>query len=94
MFFQTGLSVLSRRCVCSTAHMSMWLYMCMLVSMTFLSVSVMFLSSFCALYFRKIVCYLLGRSSYAAFVPQEFLSLCAFWLLYILIALLRMDVAW
>jgi hypothetical protein len=47
----------------------------------FLSVSVMFLSSFCVLSFRTIVCYLLGRSSYAAFVPQEFLGLFAFWLL-------------
>ena len=82
MFFQKGLSVLSKRCVCSTAHVFMWLYMCLLVSMMFLSVFVMFLSSFCVLSFRTIVCYLLGRSSYAAFLPQEFLGLlCPFWLL-------------
>ena len=77
MFFQKGLSVLSKRCVCSTAHVFMWL----LVSMMFLSVFVMFLSSFCVLSFRTIVCYLLGRLIYAAFVSQQYLGLCPFWLL-------------
>ena len=81
MFFQKGFSVLSKRCVCSTAHVFMWLYMCLLVSMMFLSVFVMFLSSFCVLSFRTIVCYLLGRLIYAAYVPQQYLGLCPFWLL-------------
>ena len=81
MFFQKGLSVLSKRCVCSTAHVFMWLYMCLLVSMMFLSVFVTFLSSFCVLSFRTIMCYLLGRLIYAAFVSQQYLGLCPFWLL-------------
>ena len=53
--------------------MCVYAFMCLLVSM-------MFLSSFWVLSFRMVVCYFFGWSSYSTFVPQ-FLGLWAFWLL-------------
>ena len=53
--------------------MCVYAFMCLLVSM-------MFLSSFWVLSFRMVVCYFFGWSSYSTCVPQ-FLGLWAFWLL-------------
>ena len=53
--------------------MCVYAFMCLLVSM-------MFLSSLWVLSFRMVVCYFFGWSSYSTFVPQ-FLDLWAFWLL-------------
>ena len=86
---QSSLSVLSKRCVCSSKNICLFceesmpvlLVMCVYAFMCLL-VSMMFLSSFWVLSFRTVVCYFFGWSSYSTFVPQ-FLGLCAFWLLYI-----------
>ena len=97
-FCQGGVSVLSKRFVCSVNKVRlfycscvfMWLYMCLLVSMMFLSISVMFLSSFCVLIFRMIVCYFLGDP--VTKPPCLSSSVYVHSGCYVLMAVLRMDV--